>query len=148
MAIFSFRPSPPGSARSRAGAIAADWAETRPSTFDDELLVDAAFGHGAFATDLPAPTGFAPPSAAVQATAPMTLGIPVPPVASPQAVTQAPQRPDPGFAKNLTARAQSDDLLGAGWYLSSWDLMQGCDVIEGTPIDLLPPEWQRKRPRL
>lgn len=137
MAIFSFRPPPPGSARARAGAVTADWAETRPSAFDDDLLADAAFGHGVFATDAPVSVIAAP---AVD-TVPIALG------ASPAAAVP-PRRPDPGFAKNLTARAQSDDLLGAGWYLSSWDLMQGCDVIEGTPIDLLPPEWQRKRPRL
>jgi hypothetical protein len=140
MAIFSFRP-PSGNSRRRHVDVPADWAETRPAEFGESELAGAAFGSPSFAAD-PEPTspgGFdAHPAAAVRLS---------PMVAEAADATDAAQRPDPGFAKNLTARAQSDELLGAGWYISSWDLMQGLDVIEGTPIDLLPTEWQRKRPR-
>jgi hypothetical protein len=138
MAIFSFRHPAPSVRRRSSLDVPADWAETRPSEFADSELSSQAYGHASFAADpeptvpaplqeLPAPTRYEPMAAAPSVIA---------------------SRPDPGFAKNLTARAQSDELLGAGWYISSWDLMQGLDVIEGTPIDLLPPEWQRKRPRV
>ncbi len=139
MAIFSFRP-PAGSSRRRSSLdVPADWAETRPSEFAESEL-SATYGHASFASDPEPTTG--------------SGGLDTTPMASVYDGVNDPNssnrgaRPDPGFAKNLTARAQSDELLGAGWYISSWDLMQGLDVIEGTPIDLLPPEWQRKRPRL
>jgi hypothetical protein len=141
MAIFSFRPA--ASATRRRGLdVPSDWAETRPSEFAESELAGAAFGSPSFEADPDAssPGGFD--------TAPAHGGRLSPVVAESADATAAAQRPDPGFAKNLTARAQSDELLGAGWYISSWDLMQGLDVIEGTPIDLLPPEWQRKRPRV
>lgn len=151
MAIFSFRPPGPSVRRRSSLDVPPDWAETRPSEFaDSELSAD--YGHPSFAADpeptvpaplddrLPSPSRFEPMRSAVPASASGS--------ASSSASASAVARPDPGFAKNLTARAQSDELLGAGWYISSWDLMQGLDVIEGTPIDLLPPEWQRKRPRI
>lgn len=154
MAIFSFRP-PASNGRRRAPAGAAsDWAETRPSGFADSDPLGAE-RPGAFATDPPLEESRAasPPSTSPggRPTTPQAPAVPARPGSAGITAAfgeDAPSRPDPGFAKSLTARAQSDDLLGAGWYISSWDLMQGCDVVEGTPIDQLPPEWQRKRPRL
>lgn len=157
MATFSFRN--PGSAarrsRSRAGGGDGDWAETRPSLSGpggadgtDALLPVSAFDQepqDAPGTQAPAPAAPPPPTAAPDpAAAPWRSGRSGP-AAAPR--RPSPAEPDPGFAKDLTARAADDNLLGAGWYISSWDLMRGCDVIEGTPIDLLPPEWRRKRPR-
>lgn len=149
MAIFSFRPPPPGAPPRRGGDVPADWAETMPSLFLDDGEPPA---RPAFVTDAsaaqPQPTG---PDPAGQELEPLALDLDTRlPMAAPVLSTAGPtasRRPDPGFAMSLTARPHNDDGPGAGWYLSSWDLMQGCEVIEGTPIDLLPPEWQRKRPR-
>ncbi len=171
MAIFSFRPAHGAPRRHRSTEANADWAETRPAPFahsDSDADSDAdAFGDSAprrtsFATD-PSPPALSslPPRApaasskaaarALAASVPLALPAVAPPTLPDVSAAfggAGDARPDPGFAKALTARAHNDDLLGAGWYISSWDLMQGCDVVEGTPIDLLPPEWQRKRPRL
>lgn len=137
MAIFSFRP--PASGRRKGGPQPPpDWDDTRPVEFDDAELaasvVDSRFDRPTFED-----SGFAP-----DLTARSRGG--AGPGIDPDAL-EAGMHPHPGFAKNLTARPQDDEPLGAGWYISSWDLLQGCDVIEGAPIDLLPPEWQRKRPR-
>jgi hypothetical protein len=171
MAIFSFRP--PASGRRKVGPTPPpDWDVTRPSEFD-ALRPDAAdafepsgfepagFAESDFAPpafDEPRPTPARPAAgraAAVAAAGPSLVAtVPVdgspPRRMNPGAVADPvlPElAPNPGFAKNLTARPYNDEPLGAGWYISSWDLLQGCDVIEGAPIDLLPPEWQRKQPR-
>lgn len=150
MAIFSFRPAPGAHRRSTSADPPADWAETRPSAFPD-ADGPAPLRAGAFRTDpersVPQVRANASAPARPAADRPGKSPEPPPEIAAAFGGLGEPA-PDPGFAKALTARAQSDDLLGAGWYISSWDLMQGCDVIEGTPIDQLPPEWQRKRPRL
>lgn len=153
MAIFSFRPPSSNGRRPLPAGAAADWAETRPSMLPEPDPLESE-RPGAFATDPPSPggRGAAPvrPRSAAQPTRPQAPATPPQPAGPPASAgfpDDASHRPDPGFAKALTARAQADDLLGAGWYISSWDLMQGCDVVEGTPIDQLPPEWQRKRPR-
>lgn len=141
MAIFSFRPPPPGALRRRDGDVPADWAETMPSLFDDGDLA----GRPVFVTDGPARPE--PATTDLDPLPPLGLDLPVAPGPAGLPASPADRRPDPGFAKNLTARPQNDEGPGTGWYLSSWDLLQGCEVIEGTPIELLPPEWQRKRPR-
>ena len=146
MAIFSFRP--PAGGRRRKDLQPPDWDDTRPVEFADSALAAAVVDTSAFADSDFAESEFAPglnghrvgPRAAVPPGLSASIvadSIPVGPNG----------KPHPGFAKNLTARPQDDEPLGAGWYISSWDLLQGCDVIEGAPIDLLPPEWQRKRPR-
>ncbi|MCU0774109.1 MAG: hypothetical protein MUC74_06270 [Ideonella sp.] len=166
MAIFSFRP--PASGRRKTGPTPPpDWDVTRPSEFD-ALRPEAAeaFEPSGFEPSGFAESGFAPsaldeprptpprPEAGRSATVATAATVPVERsrqarMAAAAAVDPAlPElAPNPGFAKNLTARPHNDEPLGAGWYISSWDLLQGCDVIEGAPVDLLPPEWQRKQPR-
>jgi hypothetical protein len=164
MAIFSFRP--PASGRRRNGPTPPpEWDVTRPSVFDDPTMdtPDTDFAPSGFEpVSAFADSGFSPLRAEAGATSPS-----LPPSATraarraalnaaaqalaAQAASAAdvpvPAAPDPGFAKNLTARPHNDEPLGAGWYISSWDLLQGCDVIEGAPVDILPTEWQRKQPR-
>jgi hypothetical protein len=171
MAIFSFRP--PASGRRKTGPTPPpDWDITRPAEFDGlppagaEAFEPSGFEPSGFAESGFASSGFdesrhahARPGAgraAVVAMAGPLAGATAtadesPPARMTTAVGADPALPDgapnPGFAKNLTARPHNDEPLGAGWYISSWDLLQGCDVIEGVPIDLLPPEWQRQKPR-
>lgn len=171
MAIFSFRP--PASGRRKTGPTPPpDWDVTRPSEFD-ALPPEAtnAFEPSGFEPSGFAETGFAPPAFDEPRLAPARPGAgraAMGTAASPSTAATVPVdesrrarmasgasvdpalaegAPNPGFAKNLTARPHNDEPLGAGWYISSWDLLQGCDVIEGAPVDLLPPEWQRKQPR-
>jgi hypothetical protein len=170
MAIFSFRP--PASGRRKTGPTPPpDWDVTRPFEPDGlepeaaEALDSSGFELSGFSETGFATSGFDEPVAASAARAAgrasVAAGGPLPPAAvradnsrQPRMTAAAgvdpalPERaPNPGFAKNLTARPHNDEPLGAGWYISSWDLLQGCDVIEGAPVDLLPPEWQRKQPR-
>jgi hypothetical protein len=162
MAIFSFRP--PASGRRRNGPTPPpDWDITRPADFadaaygDGEEFSESGFSPSTFSeSSLPADLDARPRAVATaDASAvdiPLDLASPAPLETGPDSAFVADPvtgevTPNPGFAKALTARPQNDEPLGAGWYISSWDLLQGCDVIEGAPVDLLPAEWQRKGSR-
>ena len=41
-------------------------------------------------------------------------------------------------------RAFDQECREAGWHDSSWALRTGLDVIEDSPFEALPPEWQMR----
>ena len=112
MAIFSFRPAPGAHRRRSALDAPADWAETRPSAFPDgdPTLVSRS---GAFQTD-PDPGTESPARVRTPGHEQRAGAAPVPPQPEIAAAfgSSSESKPESGFAKALTARAQNDDLLG------------------------------------